>query len=81
MIEVKKNLSKLSNVSFYIYLFHAGVLVLVNKIVEIILDEPYDCRVYIIVATILTFGISWIASLIYIFIIRYVQNFIKGNRI
>ena len=80
MIEVKKDFSKLSNVSFYIYLFHAGILVIVRKIVEIVLGEPIDSRVFIILSTILTFVLSWIASELYIRIFRCVESFIKNQR-
>lgn len=65
LVKIRCNLSKLSAISFYIYLFHGGVLVVVQKVLNILFLEM-DNRMFIMISTVLTFGISWIAAQMYI---------------
>lgn len=67
LVSIRWNFSQLSSISFYIYLFHGGVLVVVQKLLNILFSEM-DSRIFIILTTVLTFGISWIASKIYIYV-------------
>lgn len=65
LIELKKvKCGKLSEWTFYIYLFHAGVWTVVNRvIVELKLES--DCRIVIPVSVVLVFLISLLLSYVY----------------
>lgn len=63
-LNINYNLTKISSVTLYIYLFHAGILDLASRVIRRI-DAGGDCRIIIPLTTLLTLAISYILSVAY----------------
>lgn len=80
-IEIKRDFSKISNLTLYIYIFHAMILSIVFnilKVTHIVTEKNSDCRIVIPVLTVIIFILSYILSKVWIKIWSWIN---KNNRI
>lgn len=71
LISIKFNVGNISAKTFYVFLFHAGVLFFVRKIITLLWSNGGDNRIVIPLATIVVFVISYVASVIFNIIYKY----------
>lgn len=78
-LDININMNKLSSKTLYIYLFHAGVLDLVSRVIRRIGTEG-DCRIIILITILFVFSVSYILSVIYIHLCNKIkQHFSQVN--
>ena len=76
-LNIDINLTKLSAKTLYIYLFHAGVLDLVSRVIRRIGIEG-DCRIIIPITILFVFTIAHILSAIYINLWKKMEQKFSG---